>query len=83
MGQQDDLADVRIDKLEWGGLKPGTKIGKLEAVFPRVDKKEAMERIEAMENEIRNPGSATPSGSPAASSPCDDGWGKRLGSASG
>ncbi len=51
------ISRVRIDKLEWGGLQPGTKITKPEAVFPRADKKEAMERIEAMENEIRNPGS--------------------------
>jgi len=57
LGQQGKLADVRIDQLKWGELKPGTKIGKPEAVFPRIDKKEATERIEAMENEIRNPGS--------------------------
>ncbi len=29
---------------------------KPEAVFPRADKKEVSERIETMENEIRNPG---------------------------
>jgi methionyl-tRNA synthetase len=73
-GQTGKLADVRIDQLQWGGLKPGTKIGKPEAVFPRVDKKEASERIEAMENEIRNPASApsaakppTAEGTPATS----------------
>ena len=60
LGQQGKLGDVRIDQLQWGGLKPGTQIGKPEAVFPRVDKKEASERIEIMENEIRNPGSAQP-----------------------
>jgi methionyl-tRNA synthetase len=60
LGQAGKLADVRIDQLQWGGLKPGTRIGKPEAVFPRVDKKEASERIEAMEQEIRNPGSAQP-----------------------
>jgi len=60
LGQSGKLADVRIDQLQWGGLKPGTRIGKPEAVFPRVDKKEASERIEAMEQEIRNPGSAQP-----------------------
>jgi methionyl-tRNA synthetase len=60
LGQPGNLADVRIDQLQWGGLKPGTKIGKPEAVFPRVDKKEAYERIEAMENEIRNPGATPP-----------------------
>jgi methionyl-tRNA synthetase len=58
LGQAGKLADVRIDQLQWGGLQPGTRIGKPEAVFPRVDKKEASERIEAMEQEIRNPGSA-------------------------
>ena len=56
LGQSGKLADVRIDQLKWGELKPGTKIGKPSAVFPRIDKEEAMERIETMENEIRNPG---------------------------
>ncbi|HTZ99129.1 MAG TPA: methionine--tRNA ligase subunit beta, partial [Candidatus Aquilonibacter sp.] len=65
LGQPGKLADFRIDQLKWGDLKPGTKIGKPEAVFPRVDKKELSERIEAMENEIRNPGAA---GKPESSS---------------
>ena len=39
LGQSGNLADVRIDHLQRGGLKAGTKIGKLEAVFPRADKK--------------------------------------------
>jgi len=60
LGQPGKLGDVRIDQLQWGGLKPGTKIGKPEAVFPRADKKEISERIEIMENEIRNPGSTQP-----------------------
>ncbi len=60
LGQPGRLAEQRIDQLQWGGLKPGTKIGKPEAVFPRVDKKEAYERIETMENEIRNPGATPP-----------------------
>jgi methionyl-tRNA synthetase len=63
LGQAGKLADIRIDQLQWGGLKPGTRIGKPEAVFPRVEKKETMERIEAMENEIRNPGAAAPAAS--------------------
>ncbi|MGH9718222.1 MAG: methionine--tRNA ligase [Candidatus Acidiferrales bacterium] len=52
----------------FGDLKPGTKIGKPAAVFPRIDKEEAMERIEAMENEIRNPGApvAVPGGTGSA-----------------
>jgi methionyl-tRNA synthetase len=65
LGQSGKLADVRVDRLEWGGLKSGTKIGRPEAVFPRVDKKELSERIEAMENEIRNPGASAPAIVPA------------------
>jgi methionyl-tRNA synthetase len=64
LGQSGKLADVRIDQLKWGELKPGTRIGKAEAVFPRVDKKEASERIEAMENEIRNPASVPSAATP-------------------
>jgi len=77
LGQLGKIADQRIDQLQWGGLKPGTKIGKPEAVFPRVDKKEAMERIEAMENEIRNPGSTAPAatGTPAAGAASSSGPG--------
>jgi methionyl-tRNA synthetase len=60
LGQLGNVDSVRIDQLRWGGLVPGTKIGKPEGVFPRVDKKETLERIETMENEIRNPGSTQP-----------------------
>ena len=58
LGQDASLAEQDLSTLEWGGLKPGTRVSKPEAVFPRVDKKEAMERIEAMEQEIRGEGSA-------------------------
>jgi methionyl-tRNA synthetase len=54
LGQTEKLENVRIDQLTWGGLKPGTKIGKIEGVFPRADKKETLEKIETMENELRN-----------------------------
>jgi methionyl-tRNA synthetase len=60
LGQSGKLGEVRIDQLQWGQLKPGTRIGKPEAVFPRVDKEEASERIAKMEDEIRNPGSTQP-----------------------
>jgi methionyl-tRNA synthetase len=67
LGQQQELADVQMDELAWGGLKPGTRIGELEAVFPRADKKETLEKIETMENELRNPaGSATNEPKPSA-----------------
>jgi methionyl-tRNA synthetase len=60
LGQAGKIEDARIDQLKWGELKSGTKIGKPEGVFPRIDKKEALERVEIMENEIRNPGSTQP-----------------------
>jgi methionyl-tRNA synthetase len=60
LGQVGKLEDVRINELQWGGLEPGTRIGKPEGVFPRADKKEVLEKIDAMENEIRNPGAVAP-----------------------
>ncbi|MGA7855244.1 MAG: methionine--tRNA ligase [Candidatus Acidiferrales bacterium] len=73
LGQPGRLADVRIDELRWGGLKPGTKIGKPEGVFPRADKKEVVEKIEAMENEIRNPGATAPATSQESQAGLPDG----------
>jgi len=66
LGQSGKVEDVRIDQLKWGELKSGTKIGKPEGVFPRIDKKEALERIETMENEIRNAGNTQPDTSTTA-----------------
>jgi len=58
-----------MDLISWGQLKPGTKIGKLEGIFPRVEKSEAIERIEAMEQEQSKAPetvAATPAATPAA-----------------
>jgi len=51
---------AEVDVKNWGRLSPGTRIGKSEPIFPRVDKDEAIERIEAMEQEMRQPPSAQP-----------------------
>ncbi|HZC66527.1 MAG TPA: methionine--tRNA ligase [Candidatus Dormibacteraeota bacterium] len=40
-----------LGALTWGQLAPGTPLGKSQPLFPRIDKKEAQERMEAMENE--------------------------------
>jgi methionyl-tRNA synthetase len=76
LGESEALESVNIQAIGRGQLRSGLTIGNLEAVFPRVDKKEAMERIEAMEQELRNPGSVQPataattaSGGSAASAP--------------
>jgi methionyl-tRNA synthetase len=65
LGQNDPLGNVQLDLLSWGQLKPGTKTGKPEGIFPRVDKSEAIERIEAMEQEQNN-AAAAPTAAPAA-----------------
>ena len=51
---------ARIDRLQPSALLAGTHIRKPEAVFPRVDKEEASERIAQMEEEIRNPSAPAP-----------------------
>jgi methionyl-tRNA synthetase len=51
LGQTEPLSGVQLDQLAWGQLKPGTKTGKPEGIFPRVDKSETIARIEAMEQE--------------------------------
>ncbi|HEX4662842.1 MAG TPA: methionine--tRNA ligase subunit beta, partial [Terriglobales bacterium] len=43
-----DIADFRLDELKWGQLKLGTKLGKIEAVFPRAEKN-AVERMQQVE----------------------------------
>jgi methionyl-tRNA synthetase len=69
IGQSGALAEVRIDQLAWGGLRPGTLIGEPAAVFPRVEKTETLEKIAAMEQEILKPqGTPATTPAPAASS---------------
>ncbi len=60
-----------------GWLTGGTQfsVGSIKSIYPRADKKEVSERIEAMENEIRNPaaagkpGSTEPTATPASATP--------------
>src|SRR5579859_3208337 len=65
LGQSKPLDEVRIDHLSWGQLAPGTLLGKPQTLFPRVEKSEAIERIESMANEELNP-TAAPAPAPAA-----------------
>jgi methionyl-tRNA synthetase len=67
LGQPGNVADQRIEELSWGQLKVGTRIGKIEPIFPRVEKSEAIERIESMAKEELNP-TAPPAPAPAAAS---------------
>jgi methionyl-tRNA synthetase len=73
LGQRRRLSDLPLDDLTWGELEAGTSVGPAEAVFPRLQKDEAIERIENMENEIRNPTPAAPSaGAAAPAAPASD-----------
>ena len=49
LGQRGQVADVRLDRLQWGGLAAGTLAGKQQAVYPRLEVARAVERMEALE----------------------------------
>jgi methionyl-tRNA synthetase len=55
LGQPGTVSGVELDGLRWGQLTAGVQLGKAQSLFPRVDKTEAIERIEAMANEELNP----------------------------
>jgi len=74
LGEHERLANFRLpDDLTWNQIKSGTRIGKIEPIFPRVDKAEAIERIEAMEQVPQKPGegpaAATPAATPGQAAP--------------
>src|SRR5271170_3160643 len=68
LGQTAALDATEMDGLRWGQLVPGLSLGKLQALFPRVEKAEAIERIESMANEELHPApaAATPAAGAAA-----------------
>jgi methionyl-tRNA synthetase len=44
-GQQGDVQSERLDSLRWGGLAPGTRLPKPEAVFPRLEKEATLRQV--------------------------------------
>jgi methionyl-tRNA synthetase len=66
LGHKDSLDVFAIADLRWGQLTAGTALGKSQALFPRIEKAEAIERMEAMEKEAQNAPSPVAAGSPAA-----------------
>src|SRR5712692_1310481 len=61
-----EALNASVDVNNWGKLKPGTRIGKPEAVFPRIEKSETIERMEAMEKEASEPAKAPASAASGA-----------------
>ena len=62
-----DIAQADLTSLEWGGLKPGTKLGELTPLFPRADK-EVITQMSELEQKnapatvsTPDPGLSTPS----------------------
>ena len=46
LGVEKSLDDLRVKDLVWGGTKSASKLGKIEAVYPRLDPKEFFGRVE-------------------------------------
>jgi methionyl-tRNA synthetase len=65
LGHKDSLDLYSIADLRWGQLAPGTALGKSQALFPRIEKAEAIERMEAMEKEAQNAASPVAATTPA------------------
>ena len=65
---QSSIQRGELQRLSWGGLQPGTRLGTLGPVFPRADK-DAAERMQAIEQEHaaagRTPSPTTPNAAPA------------------
>jgi methionyl-tRNA synthetase len=66
LGQAGNPSAVDLDGLEWGQLASGIALGKSPALFPRIEKAEAIERMEAMEKEEQNAPSPAAASTPAA-----------------
>jgi methionyl-tRNA synthetase len=66
LGQSGHVGSQELDALRWGQLKPGTPLGKSQALFPRIEKTEAVERMEAMENETQKQPSPVTAPAPAS-----------------
>jgi methionyl-tRNA synthetase len=71
LGRPERLEDQRIGQVKWGTAPGETRIGKLEAIFPRVERAAAIERMEAMEQYPQKPAAAPVSGegTPASAPP--------------
>jgi methionyl-tRNA synthetase len=70
LGQSGQLGALELDGLRWGQLTPGPPLGKAQTLFPRIEKAEAIERMEAMESEAQKaPPPTAAAAAPASSSP--------------
>ena len=54
MGQNSDLGQEQIDRLEWGRLTPGTAVGPAAGIFPRLDTPIALAKLDEVAEADRN-----------------------------
>ena len=52
LGMPEPIESVRFETLQWGGLKPGQKIGEVAGVFPRIELKPAVDKMRELEAEV-------------------------------
>ncbi|MGA8109246.1 MAG: methionine--tRNA ligase, partial [Acidobacteriaceae bacterium] len=63
-----DIATADLRNLQWGGLKPGTKLGEASPLFPRADK-ETIIRMSELEQKNTPPPAAEPTAAAAPQEP--------------
>ena len=54
------IEEQRIDELQWGQLKPGTKVAKPEPIFPRLKKEDILRRLNELAEQDRAAEEKTP-----------------------
>jgi methionyl-tRNA synthetase len=52
LGMAEPLESVRLDTLAWGQLPAGQKIGEVSGVFPRIEAKEAIAKMQELEARV-------------------------------
>ena len=52
LGMAEPLESVRLDALAWGQLPAGQKIGEVAGVFPRIEAKEAIAKMQELEGRV-------------------------------
>jgi methionyl-tRNA synthetase len=51
LGMETPLEQIRFDDLKWGGLEPGQKVREVVPIYPRIDAKPAIEKMQELEKQ--------------------------------
>src|SRR5262249_31627792 len=52
LGMTEPIDKLSFDNLRWGQLPTGQKIGQVSGIFPRIDLKEAVDKMRKLEEEV-------------------------------